>query len=258
MASKKYSDFTDGGAFQPADAILIARDGDNFTIDGGIIANAVTQITTLTGNVASAATRITTLQANVTTLQGNVTAATGLISNASTRITAVEGSIASLKPVATSGVYADLTGKPTIPTVPTVLSGFTNDVGFITAADVPAGSGGSTGGGTPPLVACYIYVNDDSSIDYSKSKLLNIASITRQSTGVFTFNFTTPLPDLAVHVSASAQYGTFDDHWSTDVRFSRRTGQEFTVNRITLRTPNQDGQMFDPRSIEFTIRTFGT
>ena len=35
--------------------------------------------------------------------------------------------------VATSGSYTDLTNKPTIPTVPTNISAFTNDSGYITA-----------------------------------------------------------------------------------------------------------------------------
>lgn len=39
---------------------------------------------------------------------------------------------ADLATVATSGRYADLTGKPTIPTVPTVVSAFTNDAGYLT------------------------------------------------------------------------------------------------------------------------------
>lgn len=39
----------------------------------------------------------------------------------------------SLKTVATSGSYNDLTDKPTIPTVPTKVSAFTNDAGYLTA-----------------------------------------------------------------------------------------------------------------------------
>ena len=35
--------------------------------------------------------------------------------------------------VATSGSYADLTGKPSIPTVPTTVSSFTNDAGYLTS-----------------------------------------------------------------------------------------------------------------------------
>ena len=42
------------------------------------------------------------------------------------------------KPNLFSGNYNDLTNRPTIPTVPTNVSAFTNDAGYITAADVPA------------------------------------------------------------------------------------------------------------------------
>ena len=41
-----------------------------------------------------------------------------------------------LATVATSGSYDDLTNKPTIPTVPTDVSAFTNDAGYITSADI--------------------------------------------------------------------------------------------------------------------------
>ena len=37
-----------------------------------------------------------------------------------------------LATVATSGAYADLSGKPAIPTVPTVVSAFSNDIGYLT------------------------------------------------------------------------------------------------------------------------------
>lgn len=39
---------------------------------------------------------------------------------------------ADLATVATSGAYGDLSGKPTIPIVPTVVSAFTNDAGYLT------------------------------------------------------------------------------------------------------------------------------
>lgn len=41
---------------------------------------------------------------------------------------------ADLAAVATSGAYADLTGRPTIPTVPTKVSAFANDAGYVTEA----------------------------------------------------------------------------------------------------------------------------
>ena len=46
-----------------------------------------------------------------------------------------------LAAVATSGRYADLTGKPTIPTVPTNVSAFTNDAGYLTSAPVTSVNG---------------------------------------------------------------------------------------------------------------------
>jgi hypothetical protein len=42
--------------------------------------------------------------------------------------------ISSLATVATSDSYADLTNKPTIPTVPTNVSAFNNDSGYLTSA----------------------------------------------------------------------------------------------------------------------------
>jgi hypothetical protein len=42
------------------------------------------------------------------------------------------------KPTLFSGNYNDLENKPTIPTVPTNVSAFTNDANYITSADVPA------------------------------------------------------------------------------------------------------------------------
>lgn len=46
---------------------------------------------------------------------------------------APKANTADLARVATSGAYADLTGKPTIPTVPTNVSAFTNDAGYLTS-----------------------------------------------------------------------------------------------------------------------------
>lgn len=49
---------------------------------------------------------------------------------------ALKADSSSLATVATSGSYADLTNKPTIPTVPTLVSAFTNDSNFQTSAQV--------------------------------------------------------------------------------------------------------------------------
>jgi hypothetical protein len=53
-------------------------------------------------------------------------------------VTLVPGDIGGLADVATSGSFADLSDKPTIPTVPTDVSAFVNDAGYITAAQAPA------------------------------------------------------------------------------------------------------------------------
>lgn len=59
---------------------------------------------------------------------------------------APKANTADLATVATSGDYADLTGKPTIPTVPTNVSAFTNDANYITASGAPVQSvNGQTG-----------------------------------------------------------------------------------------------------------------
>ena len=64
---------------------------------------------------------------------------------------APKANTADLATVATSGNYADLTGKPTIPTVPSNVSAFTNDANYITASQAPVQSvNGQTGAVTTP------------------------------------------------------------------------------------------------------------
>lgn len=58
------------------------------------------------------------------------------VSSAITTAIAGKANTSSLATVATSGSYNDLLNKPTIPTVPTAVSAFTNDSGYQTAANV--------------------------------------------------------------------------------------------------------------------------
>lgn len=53
------------------------------------------------------------------------------------------GNISGLSSVASSGSYNDLSNKPSIPTVPTQVSAFTNDSGYQTEANVTAALAGS-------------------------------------------------------------------------------------------------------------------
>ena len=67
--------------------------------------------------------------------------------------TAIAGkaNTADLAIVATSGDYTDLSNKPTIPTVPTNVSAFANDAGYINASQAPVQSvNGQTGAVTTP------------------------------------------------------------------------------------------------------------
>lgn len=53
----------------------------------------------------------------------------------------VEAETVTLAEVATSGSYNDLTNKPSIPIVPTAVSAFTNDAGYLTLATLPVYDG---------------------------------------------------------------------------------------------------------------------
>ena len=53
-----------------------------------------------------------------------------------------KANVSSLAAVATSGDYDDLSNKPTIPTVPTNVSSFVNDAGYLTLSTLPIYNGG--------------------------------------------------------------------------------------------------------------------
>ena len=69
--------------------------------------------------------------ANIPTKTSDLTNDSGYITNSVNDLTNYTLS-SSLATVATSGEYSDLLNKPTIPTVPTNVSSFNNDVGYIT------------------------------------------------------------------------------------------------------------------------------
>ena len=68
---------------------------------------------------------------------GNITGTLADQSDLSTAL-GLKANTADLATVAFSGSYSDLTGTPTIPTVPTNVSAFTNDAGYLTSSDLPA------------------------------------------------------------------------------------------------------------------------
>ena len=77
-----------------------------------------------------------------------------------------------LAEVATSGDYADLSNKPTIPTVPSNVSAFTNDANYITASQAPVQSvNGQTGAVTVT----------DTNTTYTISIIGNVITLTPSS-----------------------------------------------------------------------------
>ena len=87
-------------------------------------------ITLVTEPASGTAINNIILSDGTTTINGVVTpTADGMVANKKY----VDDSISNLATVATSGSYNDLSNKPTIPTVPTNVSAFTNDAGYITS-----------------------------------------------------------------------------------------------------------------------------
>lgn len=81
-----------------------------------------------------------------------------------------KANISDLANVATSGDYNDLTNKPTIPTVPTNVSSFTNDAGYLTSIpseyvtetelnDAISGLGGGTGNVSSDVIRSIMVVD---------------------------------------------------------------------------------------------------
>ena len=89
----------------------------------GEVSTAVTSA--ITAVIGAAPTALATLAAIDAQLASDESAASALT-------TVVSGKVdtSSLASVAFSGAYSDLAGKPTIPTVPTNVSAFTNDAGY--------------------------------------------------------------------------------------------------------------------------------
>ena len=86
-----------------------------------------TTVKTFTANASSNVTANITVPTQTSELTNN----SGYITNSVNDLTNYTPT-SSLATVATSGSYNDLTNKPTIPTVPTNVSAFTNDSGYIT------------------------------------------------------------------------------------------------------------------------------
>jgi hypothetical protein len=117
----------------------------SFTNDSGYqtAANVSSAIQAVVGAAPAA---LDTLAEIATQLASDESAAAALTNVVSTKASSADVTSAlALKADKTelfSGAYADLTGKPTIPTVPTTVSSFTNDSGYQTAANVTSAISG--------------------------------------------------------------------------------------------------------------------
>jgi hypothetical protein len=153
MTSKKFSDFTDGGAFQANDAILIARSGDNFRIDGGIIANTISNVSVLQGNVAGFAGSISNASTRVTNLEANVAVIANATSDASTQIAALRSDLANAAVVAST---ADMALQANIATNANAIANVSARVSTLEAGSTSTPAPTPTTGGAnfaPPKVA---------------------------------------------------------------------------------------------------------
>jgi len=138
-----------------ADALGTGFDSTN-TVAGAISAlETKTDSMPTSENLATANEKISTLETTVGNASSGLvhdvaaleTSKQDVISDlADIRSGATAGSTAvqpgDLAAVATSGSYSDLTGTPTIPTVPTNVSAFTNDVPYATSDELTSGLAG--------------------------------------------------------------------------------------------------------------------
>ena len=123
-----------------------------------------------------------------------------------------------LSDVATSGSYLDLIDTPQIPTIPTNISAFTNDSGYITSSDVPSIS--VTQGITTGVTVGTISVDSVTTTLYAPQ--YNVATTT--TAGLMKSN-TTILSPIRLSISGLASLSlkylsipdfTFIDIWSYD------------------------------------------
>lgn len=127
---------------QPIDLSVYAKTSAVTSADTALdnkidaVSGATSAALALKQNILTAGTGI-----DITSDVISVTGSTGGITSGEVQ-TMIDESISgkadtsSLATVATSGSYDDLTNKPTIPTVPTNVSAFNNDAGYITANDI--------------------------------------------------------------------------------------------------------------------------
>lgn len=119
---------------------------------------------------------------------------------------------ADLATVATSGSYNDLTNKPTIPTIPTKVSSFTNDAGYLTAHQDISGKANSSDLATVATSGSYNDLSNKPTIPTKTSELSNDSGFITSSdipSGV-TPSSTTPKEDGTASVGTETAFARGD------------------------------------------------
>jgi hypothetical protein len=134
---------TSGSYLDLSDKPAIPTSVSSFTNDSGFqtAAQVDSAIQSVVGAAPAALNTLEEITAQLALDESAVSALTNVVSSkaATTYVDAqlaLKVSSSSLATVATSGSYADLSNKPTIPTVPTLVSAFTNDSGYLVSADI--------------------------------------------------------------------------------------------------------------------------
>lgn len=159
----------------------------------------------------------------------------------------------SLATVATSGSYADLTNKPTIPTVPTNVSAFNNDSGYLTSATWVTSVNGSTWAVTWLQTTANLKtsLSDNSDSYYPSQKAVKTAvdwkqaqhttlSLTLSSSGWSsnTQTVTATWVTASNTVIVSPAPSSFTDYWTAQIYASAQASNSLTFTCGTEPTSN--------------------
>lgn len=150
LSSHLDDDLTAIGALTGTAGILKKTAANTWALDTTVYQTASDVSAAIQAVVGAAPDALDTLQEIATQLASDESAVSALTTTVSSKASttyvdtqlALKADSSALATVATSGSYADLSNKPTIPTVPSTVSAFTNDAGYLVAADLASLTGG--------------------------------------------------------------------------------------------------------------------
>ena len=111
---------------------------------------------------------------------------------------------------------------------------------FVPVIDIPGNAGSATklaaDAGTLPSAGCRAWVNFDGTAATSPIAprgSFNVSSVTRDAVGLFTVNFTNPMPDTNYAIVGTSSY---DDGTGTSVGCNESETRARTVSAVAIRT----------------------